>query len=157
MLARTEVDHWLTFCQGALVAEFKESIDYLESVVEPDSFLVGGTASAADYVLYGSLWCSGQWQGLVQSGGGGSCGRLVAWYKFVGRLPEVKGVVENLPKDLTPKAVALSAASNNKRSKGPAAAKPGDTKKVKDEGKFVELPDAEVGKVIVRFPPEASG
>ena len=26
-----------------------------------------------------------------------------------------------------------------------------------DVGKFVELPGAEVGKVVVRFPPEASG
>jgi len=28
---------------------------------------------------------------------------------------------------------------------------------VKDEGKFVELEGAEMGKVVVRFPPEASG
>jgi glutamyl/glutaminyl-tRNA synthetase len=27
----------------------------------------------------------------------------------------------------------------------------------KDEGKFIELPGAEIGKVVVRFPPEASG
>ena len=27
----------------------------------------------------------------------------------------------------------------------------------KDEGKFVELPGAEYGKVVTRFPPEASG
>jgi len=29
--------------------------------------------------------------------------------------------------------------------------------KKKDEGKFVELPGAEIGNVVVRFPPEASG
>uniref|UniRef100_A0AC35UFV8 Glutamate--tRNA ligase n=1 Tax=Rhabditophanes sp. KR3021 TaxID=114890 RepID=A0AC35UFV8_9BILA len=29
--------------------------------------------------------------------------------------------------------------------------------KMKDEGKFIELPGAEKGKVVVRFPPEASG
>ncbi|CAG0883238.1 unnamed protein product [Darwinula stevensoni] len=29
--------------------------------------------------------------------------------------------------------------------------------KTKDEGKFVDLPGAETGKVVVRFPPEASG
>ncbi|ODM95546.1 Bifunctional glutamate/proline--tRNA ligase [Orchesella cincta] len=33
----------------------------------------------------------------------------------------------------------------------------GDKGKKKDEGKFVELPGAEMGKVVVRFPPEASG
>lgn len=27
----------------------------------------------------------------------------------------------------------------------------------KEQGKFVELPGAEIGKVVVRFPPEASG
>lgn len=31
------------------------------------------------------------------------------------------------------------------------------TEKKVDVGKFVELPGAEMGKVIVRFPPEASG
>ncbi|TKR82467.1 hypothetical protein L596_016187 [Steinernema carpocapsae] len=30
-------------------------------------------------------------------------------------------------------------------------------KKKADEGKFIELPGAEMGKVVVRFPPEASG
>uniref|UniRef100_A0A914DU73 glutamate--tRNA ligase n=1 Tax=Acrobeloides nanus TaxID=290746 RepID=A0A914DU73_9BILA len=29
--------------------------------------------------------------------------------------------------------------------------------KQRDEGKFIELPGAEIGKVVVRFPPEASG
>lgn len=32
-----------------------------------------------------------------------------------------------------------------------------EKEKKADVGKFVELPGAEMGKVIVRFPPEASG
>ncbi|VDO15240.1 unnamed protein product, partial [Haemonchus placei] len=35
--------------------------------------------------------------------------------------------------------------------------KPLSKEKQRDEGKFVELPGAEKGKVVVRFPPEASG
>ncbi|KAK6016479.1 putative glutamine--tRNA ligase, partial [Ostertagia ostertagi] len=35
--------------------------------------------------------------------------------------------------------------------------KPSAKEKQRDEGKFVELPGAEKGKVVVRFPPEASG
>lgn len=30
-------------------------------------------------------------------------------------------------------------------------------KQTEDKGKFVDLPGAEMGKVVVRFPPEASG
>ena len=35
--------------------------------------------------------------------------------------------------------------------------KDGEKKVMKEEGKFIELPGAEMGKVVVRFPPEASG
>jgi hypothetical protein len=41
--------------------------------------------------------------------------------------------------------------SNNNKDDG------GGKEKKKDEGKFVELPGAEMGNVVVRFPPEASG
>ncbi|KAI1710181.1 tRNA synthetases class I (E and q), catalytic domain-containing protein [Ditylenchus destructor] len=47
-------------------------------------------------------------------------------------------------------AVAASQGKPNQAPKQPAP-------KQKDEGKFVDLPFAEKGKVVVRFPPEASG
>lgn len=34
---------------------------------------------------------------------------------------------------------------------------PQPDEKKQDVGKFVNLPGAEIGKVVVRFPPEASG
>lgn len=38
----------------------------------------------------------------------------------------------------------------------PVSFQQSDEKK-QDVGKFVDLPGAEIGKVVVRFPPEASG
>jgi glutathione S-transferase len=42
--------------------EFKNALDYLETAVKPDSFLVNGKLSAADYAVFGGLFASGQWQ-----------------------------------------------------------------------------------------------
>lgn len=40
----------------------------------------------------------------------------------------------------------------------PKISKPSkNPKQTEDKGKFVDLPGAEMGKVVVRFPPEASG
>lgn len=60
----TEIDHWLTFSLGPLAnaGEFKNSLDYLESVVGPITFLVGDSATIADYVVFGTLFASGYWQ-----------------------------------------------------------------------------------------------
>jgi hypothetical protein len=64
--------------------------------------------------------------------------------------PEVAKVLKTLPAESKAKPVA---AKTGKSGAGAA----GQPKQVKDEGKFVELPNAEMGKVVVRFPPEASG
>lgn len=80
------------------------------------------------------------------------------WYKFIGALPEVKAVISGLPKDTVPKAVPMGSGAPKKGGQGAQRDKPvGATKQTKDEGKFVDLPGAEQGKVVVRFPPEASG
>lgn len=44
----------------------------------------------------------------------------------------------------------------NDYRRSPAANKEASSGR-QQEGKFVELPHAEMGKVVVRFPPEASG
>ena len=73
---------------------------------------------------------------------------LLRWYEYVASLPEVAKVLKSLPAES--KAQPVSAAAAAKSTNGPA-------KQTKDEGKFVDLPNAEMGKVVVRFPPEASG
>ena len=56
-----------------------------------------------------------------------------------------------MPADAKAKPV-LAAAQNGK-----SGTRNGQPKQTKDEGKFVDLPGAEMGKTVVRFPPEASG
>lgn len=61
------------------------------------------------------------------------------WFSQLSELDNIKSVVKKLPEGII--------AKTKKEVKT----------ETKDEGKFVELPGAEMGKVVVRFPPEASG
>ena len=89
---------------------------------------------------------------------------IVRWYKFIMSRPDVNAAVNSLPKDVVIKPAKLEAAkvkTEKKPASAPAASKmtkgENQPKQTKDEGKFVDLPGAELGKVVVRFPPEASG
>lgn len=125
------------------------------------TFLVGENITAADLVLWGSLfgnnqklfikyfqikilseivlrqWHSRNWDSNQYV-------NVKRWYKLVESQQLVKNVVNNLPEDVK---VARRTSPNQGSS----------TSTRKEEGKFVDLPGAEEGKVIVRFPPEASG
>ena len=61
------------------------------------------------------------------------------WFNFVHK--KYEGVISSLP------------ASEKKTKESSPAAGGGR----EESGKFVELPGAEIGNVVVRFPPEASG
>lgn len=66
---------------------------------------------------------------------------LQKWYMSICNNKDVRNVIENLPAEIKP--TVSSTAPVPKQNK--------------DLGKFVELPGAEMGKLVVRFPPEASG
>ena len=57
VLEKTEVDHWLTFTLGPLSCpgEIEKSLSYLDSVLQPATFLVGDSVTIADYEVYGKL------------------------------------------------------------------------------------------------------
>jgi bifunctional glutamyl/prolyl-tRNA synthetase len=143
VLERTEIDHWLTFSFGPLLCdkEFEEAILYLNKVLGPITYLVGSKLTIADFAIFGTLYYSKQWNSSFLSGK--APGNIVRWYNLIKSLGHVEAFLASIPVEAKPKLdVADKVVCGSVR---------------KEEGKFVELPGAEVGKVVVRFPPEASG
>lgn len=58
-------------------------------------------------------------------------------------MPTVQKVMNSLPAEA--------------KSVSKVKSQPSEESGRKEEGKFIDLPGAEMGKVVVRFPPEASG
>ncbi|XP_043238760.1 bifunctional glutamate/proline--tRNA ligase-like [Amphibalanus amphitrite] len=147
-LARTTADHWLGFSARVSAAagrsQLEASLAEFDSVLLTLSFLVGESASVADYAVWGALYGSGHFQAALVAGTVPK--NVLRWYRLIEELPAVKAALAALPAELKPRAAAA-----------PAASAAGATNARKEEGKFVDLPGAEMGKVVVRFPPEASG
>ncbi len=179
-LSRTEIDHWLGFSTGSLAcpAEFEDSLAYLNAELKKqkggdgvDCFLVNGSVSAADYAVFGALHVSPEWQELVRAAGQGKeiAAKVVSgWFSSMASRPEIKKVVGELPRDAVTRTRAPDhgkgrrrtiSASKSGQKKAPAKAggSTGQGTTKNEGGKFVDLPGAEMGKVVVRFPPEASG
>nr|CAD7393466.1 unnamed protein product [Timema cristinae] len=140
VLERTEVDHWLTFSTGPLVCikEYSEALLYLDKMLGPVTYLVGNKLTLADFIVWGALYGSQQWNVSVTSGKVPD--NVSRWFGFIKSLKAVESLLATLPEEARTKAGSIEGSSVRK-----------------DEGKFVDLPGAEMGKVVVRFPPEASG
>ncbi|XP_058799801.1 bifunctional glutamate/proline--tRNA ligase isoform X2 [Phymastichus coffea] len=134
---KTEVDHWLTFSEKTFNTPDKvtNALYYLDHRLMPRTWLVAKHLTIADICVFSKL------NSLVDiSSVKSKYPNLFRWYKQMLGLPEVEKV--------------LSVISKNEINKFNKSKEIG---KRKQEGKFIELPGAEMGKVIVRFPPEASG
>jgi len=144
ILERTEVDHWLSFCLGPLScsAELNRALGYLDNVLKPATYLVGAGVTIADYCVFGALNLNPQWLWLVEKNEAPT--NLVRWYKMMQCRPEVVATLNQLPACAKVEAAPLVDLVKEKKEESAG-------------GKFVELPGAEKGKVVVRFPPEASG
>uniref|UniRef100_A0A8C7GXZ3 Bifunctional glutamate/proline--tRNA ligase n=1 Tax=Oncorhynchus kisutch TaxID=8019 RepID=A0A8C7GXZ3_ONCKI len=137
MLEQTEVDHWLEFSaqrvcgQSGLAAALGE----LDKALELRTFLVGHSLTLADICVWAALKGSSEWQSMQTQAGAFS--HVARWFAFLGSQVPFTAVGHKYTNSKAP-----SRNSNEKQQ---------------DVGKFVELPGAEMGKVVVRFPPEASG
>uniref|UniRef100_A0A4W4H7L2 Bifunctional glutamate/proline--tRNA ligase n=1 Tax=Electrophorus electricus TaxID=8005 RepID=A0A4W4H7L2_ELEEL len=136
VMEQTEVDHWLEFSARRLGGESGQvlALQQLDVALGLRTFLVGHSLTLADLCVWAAL------QGETRSAQPGSFPHVRRWFSFLSSQVPFKDVGSKWASKLT----ACQAA-------------PAEKEKKRDVGKFVELPGAEMGKVVVRFPPEASG
>ncbi|KAM4041725.1 bifunctional glutamate/proline--tRNA ligase isoform 4-T4 [Anomaloglossus baeobatrachus] len=129
LLEQTEISHWVEFGQTRLQdkSTFPAALQELNHSLSLRTYLVGDALTLADISVFCALAVSAPWQEQMRLDK--AAGNVRRWYAFLEPTVPFQG--------------KLSVAA-------PA-------EKKQDVGKFVELPGAEMGKVIVRFPPEASG
>lgn len=89
-----------------------------------------------------------QWQALVSKKAAPN--NILRWYKLIESQDFVKKEISQLSPAILETLKKSSEDVNNETEQLTAGGRV-------REGKFVELPGAEMGKVVVRFPPEASG
>lgn len=140
-IERTQIDHWLTFCLNS--DSSSDAIQYLNKSLASVTYLVSNKLTIADLAVFNEIFI--KYDDLKKSG---IPSHVQRWFDLISALPSVQSALKSLPKEASVKKTQERA-----RESTPSA-NVGDRKQ---EGKFVELPGAEMGKVVVRFPPEASG
>ncbi|XP_052009860.1 bifunctional glutamate/proline--tRNA ligase-like isoform X1 [Xyrauchen texanus] len=136
MMEQTEVDHWLEFSARRLRAEsdLSPALAELDKALALRTFLVGHSVTLADLCIWAALKGNGESQAKQSS-----YPHLCRWFSLLSSQ------------------VPFSSVGSKWASKISANKATPVVKKKPDLGKFEELPGAEIGKVVVRFPPEASG
>uniref|UniRef100_A0A670I0N2 Bifunctional glutamate/proline--tRNA ligase n=1 Tax=Podarcis muralis TaxID=64176 RepID=A0A670I0N2_PODMU len=137
LLEHTEVDHWMEFSTTKLSSStsFASAVQELNNCLSLRTYLVGNSLSLADFSVWATLKGNSAGQELLLHGKAPV--HVKRWYNFL----ETQHVFQSVGSRWTVGAPLAKVAAEKKQ----------------DVGKFVELPGAEMGKVIVRFPPEASG
>ncbi|CAN2387448.1 Bifunctional glutamate proline--tRNA ligase [Pristimantis euphronides] len=129
LMEQTEISHWVEFSQTRLLdkSTFSVALQELNHSLSLRTYLVGDALTLADICVFSTLAVSAPWQEQLKQNR--AAVNVRRWYTFLEPTVPFQGKLS-------------------------VAAPP---EKKQDVGKFVELPGAEMGKVVVRFPPEASG
>ncbi|GAB1609594.1 bifunctional glutamate/proline--tRNA ligase-like [Argonauta hians] len=134
LLETTEVDFWIDFALTQLsTGSFDGDLSHLDKVLGPITYLVGHQLTLADIFIWKRLHFCNKWQQLMQKTAAPK--NVLRFYNFLTSQPIFQSVLSNSSVKFT---------ETEKEGR-------------KEEGKFVELPNAKKGEVVVRFPPEASG
>ncbi|RWS15020.1 bifunctional glutamate/proline--tRNA ligase-like protein, partial [Dinothrombium tinctorium] len=151
IVERTLIDDWVAFSKHFTNdTNVETALNELNSVLEKRQLLVGNNLSLADIfvwsrIVFSNINCStftniDRWLNFV----GNQLCNLNA-FEYFDEI-EQKKMQETYKQQEKPTSVQKKEAS--KKVKQNIS---------KEEGKYVDLPEAEMGKVVVRFPPEASG
>ncbi|XP_048665303.1 bifunctional glutamate/proline--tRNA ligase isoform X3 [Marmota marmota marmota] len=137
LMEHTEVDHWLEFSTTKLSScnLFASAISELNHCLSLRTYLVGNSMTLADLCVWATLKGNASWQEQLKQNK--TPVHVKRWFGFLEAQQAFRSVG------------AKWDVSTNKDRVAP--------EKKQDVGKFIELPGAEMGKVTVRFPPEASG
>jgi len=129
-----QVNDWIAFAEkieATTVEKFPEVVADLNVHLKLRTHFVGHSFTLADVYLWIALSKSSMWKDIASSNKSIRYKFLVRWWNYVNALNEFNGA-----KDLIPKG------SQDSHLGG---------------GTFEELKNAEMGKVVCRFPPEPSG
>ncbi|CAG4984607.1 unnamed protein product [Colias eurytheme] len=145
-LQRVTMNHWLSFSL-ILDEEIPKSLDYLEKTLGPLTYLVGESLSVSDLAVFSVLYASNKFKEVSKSN---PPNNIIRWMKLIQAQPCVEKVLKELPAEILQNVVKTSSRRSPPANKEATGGR-------QQEGKFIDLPHAEMGKVVVRFPPEASG
>lgn len=139
-----EVSHWIKVAREQLVVknfqQLSQSLENLDAVLNLRTFILGGLKfSAADIVSWGALRSNGMVGSIIKNRVYVNVSR---WYTLLELNPSFGGAHEYLTKSMQG---IKKAANVGKKKEGHKA------------NFEIDLPDAKIGEVVTRFPPEPSG
>ncbi|XP_057305081.1 bifunctional glutamate/proline--tRNA ligase-like [Hydractinia symbiolongicarpus] len=145
-LEASQVDSWLDFSNLYLknTQEIGTPLTELNKCLAPSTHLVGHAFTLADFAVWTALYNNPRWSNLLDSGKADI--HVGRWFKYCCN-QKAFGVIQSK----FPAAVRKNTTNNKPETKK------GLKSTMEVGGKFFDLPGAEKGKVVVRFPPEASG
>lgn len=141
-----ESKSWIEFAITKLyVKNFKEltgDLEKLDARLNLRSFIVGYSLSAADIAVWGVLRANPLMGSVIKNQVYQNVSR---WYNFIASNSAFESAVETMTKSV------------NEIRKLAKSTKNGGKKEAHKANFEIDLPNAEVGKVVTRFPPEPSG
>ncbi|XP_047138951.1 bifunctional glutamate/proline--tRNA ligase isoform X1 [Hydra vulgaris] len=144
VLEKSQVDSWIDFSHLYLRSPegINDPLNELNKCLEPATHLVGHSFTLADFAVWASLKGNSTWESMFKK----RYLHVLRWFEYCSNQKIFKFVMDNKTKNPT----SIENVKDVKKATGLKTT-------MEEGGKFFDLPGAEKGKVVVRFPPEASG